>query len=164
MDILKVNGKRNLGLAIFLVALIELGGFISGFLSNSASTQYLDLIKPAFSPPGWVFPIVWTILYFLIAVAFYRILLWGSMGKKVDKAILYFSIQMILNYLWTVLFFRFNLYGLAFLEILLLLFFIILTTIEYCKIDKKAAWMMIPYLLWVAFAAVLNFYIWILNK
>ncbi|MDF2891406.1 MAG: TspO and like protein [Clostridia bacterium] len=164
MSIYKVNGKRNILLLVFLIALIELGGFISGFLSNSASNQYMGLVKPAFSPPGWVFPVVWTILYFLMAVALYRVLLWGSKGKVIGKAVLYFIIQLILNYLWTIIFFRLNLYGIALLELLLLLLFIIMTTIEFCKIDKKAAWLMIPYILWVSFAAVLNYYFWILNR
>jgi tryptophan-rich sensory protein len=163
MSIYKVNGKRNILLLIFLIALVELGGFISAYLSNSASAQYMDLVKPAFSPPGWVFPIVWTILYFLMAVALYRIILWGSKGKNIGKAVLYFIVQIILNYLWTILFFRLNLYGVALLELLLLLFFIIMTTVEFCKIDKKAAWLMVPYILWVSFAAVLNLYFWILN-
>ncbi|HYE08717.1 MAG TPA: TspO/MBR family protein [Patescibacteria group bacterium] len=164
MSIYKVNGKGNTPLLVFLIALIELGGFISGFLGNSASAQYMDLVKPALSPPGWVFPVVWTILYFLMAVALYRILLWGSKGKEVGKAVLYFIIQLMLNYLWTIIFFRLNLYGIALLELLMLLLFIILTTIEFCKIDKKAAWLMIPYILWVSFAAVLNYYFWILNR
>lgn len=164
MSILKVNGKRNLLLLFLLVFLIEIGGFVSGLLSNSGASQYMEFIKPAFSPPGWVFPVVWTILYLLMAIALYRIILWGNEGKNIGKAVLYFIIQLALNYLWSIIFFRFNLYGIAFLEILLMLLFIVLTTIEFCKIDKKAALLMVPYILWVSFAAVLNYFIWMLNK
>ena len=164
MGILKVNGKRNLLLLFVLIFLIELGGFVSGFLSNSSGAQYMDFNKPAFSPPGWVFPVVWTILYLLMAIALYRIILWGSEGKNIGKAVVYFIIQLGLNYLWSIIFFRFNLYGIAFLEILLMLLFILLTTVEFCKLDKKAAWLMVPYILWVSFAAVLNYFIWMLNK
>jgi tryptophan-rich sensory protein len=164
MSILKVNGKRNLTLLFLLIALIEIGGFVSGFLSNSANSQYIEFNKPAFSPPGWVFPVVWTILYLLMAIALYRIILWGSNGKNIHKAIVYFIIQLALNYLWSILFFRFNLYGIAFLEVLLMLLFILLTTIEFCKIDKRAARLLVPYILWVSFAAILNYFIWILNK
>lgn len=164
MSILKVNGKKNVVLLVILIVLIEVGGFVSGFISNSGSAQYLDFIKPAFAPPGWVFPVVWTILYLLMAIALYRIILLGSYGKNINKAILYFIIQLVLNYLWSIIFFRFNLYGIAFLEILLMLLFILLTTVEFCKLDKKAALLMVPYILWVCFAAVLNLSIWMLNK
>ncbi|MDF2593187.1 MAG: TspO and like protein, partial [Clostridia bacterium] len=94
----------------------------------------------------------------------YRIILWGTYGKNIGRAVGYFIIQLALNYLWSIIFFRFNLYGIAFLEILLMLLFILLTTIEFCKIDKKAAWLMVPYILWVSFAAYLNYSIWMLNK
>jgi tryptophan-rich sensory protein len=164
MNILNVNGKKNLVLLFLLIALIEIGGFVSGFLSNSGSMQYMAFNKPAFSPPGWVFPVVWTILYLLMAIALYRIILWGTYGKNIGRAVGYFIIQLALNYLWSIIFFRFNLYGIAFLEILLMLLFILLTTIEFCKIDKKAAWLMVPYILWVSFAAYLNYSIWMLNK
>ena len=164
MNILKVNGKRNLFLLFLLVFLIEIGGSISGFISNSSSSQYINFNKPSFALPSFVFPVVWTILYLLMAIALYRIILWGSRGKNIDKAIVYFMIQLALNYLWSIIFFRFGFYGIAFLEVLIMLFFIIGTTIEFCKIDKKAAALMVPYILWVSFAAVLNYFIWMLNK
>jgi tryptophan-rich sensory protein len=164
MNIYKVNGKKNPLLLFSLVVLIEMGGLISGLLSNSAGTQYMDLIKPAISPPGWVFPLVWTVLYFLMAVALYRIILWGGKGKRIGKAFTYFLVQIILNYLWTTIFFRLNLYGIALLELLILLVFIKLTTIEFYKIDKKSALLMVPYIIWVCYAAVLNYFFWILNK
>lgn len=164
MTLFQVKGKQSLLLLLFLIVLVEGIGMFSGLLSNSASTQYADLVKPSFSPPGWVFPVVWTILYFLIAVALYRILLWGSMGKDVRKAVILFGIQLFLNFLWTPIFFKLNFYGAAFLLLLLLLFFIILTTIEFCKIDKMAALLMVPYMLWVIFAGILNYSIWMLNQ
>lgn len=164
MDLFTVRGRKNIPLLILLIALVEFGGFLSGFLSGSGSSMYLELVKPSFSPPGWVFPIVWTILYFLMAVALYRILVWRSWGKPVGKAIVFFVIQLLLNYLWSIIFFRFQLYGVAFLELLLLLFFIIITTIEFAKHDGKAAGLMLPYILWVSFAGLLNYTIWMLNK
>lgn len=164
MGILSVNGKRNLPLLAVLVIIIEIGGFLSGFLSGTGGEIYNSFIKPAFSPPSWIFPVVWTILYFLMALALYRILLHGQQGEDTSNAVFFFVAQLILNYIWSIIFFRFQLYGVAFLEILLLLFFIIVTTVEFAKIDKKAAWLMVPYIIWVAFAAILNYSIWMLNK
>jgi translocator protein len=164
MHLFKVKGKMNIPLLVLLIVLVELGGFLSGFISGSGSMQFMELVKPDFSPPSWIFPLVWTLLYFLMAVAIYRILIWGSYGKRVNKAVLYFIIQLLLNYLWSIIFFRFQLYGFAFLELLLMLFYIIRTTLEFAKIDRGAAWLMIPYILWVGFAGLLNYFIWMLNR
>lgn len=164
MGILSVNGKRNLPLLALLVLIIEVGGLLSGLLGGNGGEIYSSLIKPSFSPPGWVFPVVWTVLYLLMAIALYRIILHGAQGENVGNAVFFFVVQIILNYLWSVIFFRFQLYGVAFVELLLLLFFIIVTTVEFAKIDKKAAWLMVPYIIWVAFAAILNYSVWMQNK
>jgi tryptophan-rich sensory protein len=164
MGLFEVNGKRNIPLMVILTIIIEAGGFVSGLLSRTGSGIYNSIARPVFSPPGWVFPVVWTILYFLMAAALYRILLHGSQGKNVGNAVFFFVVQLILNYLWSPIFFGLQLYGVAFLELLLLLFFIIITTIEFAKIDKKAALLMLPYIIWVSFAAILNYSIWKLNK
>ncbi len=161
MNWLRIKGRKNIGLLILLIIAIELGGFVSGLLAGSE--QYANLNRPDFSPPGWVFPIVWTLLYFLMALAVYRVMQWGSYGKPTGKAVLYFIVQLALNYLWPILFFKFELYGVAFIELLLLLIMIILTTIEFAKIDKPAALLMIPYILWVGFAGILNLLIWLMN-
>jgi len=164
MGIFTVRGKTNILLLLLLIVVIETIGIVSGFLGNSASTQFEGLIKPGFSPPSWVFPVVWTILYFLMALALYRVLLGGGMGKDRKQAVLIFGIQLFLNFIWTPIFFGFNLYGAAFLVLLLLLVFILWTTIAFSKIDKLAALLMIPYIIWVSFAGLLNYYIWILNR
>jgi benzodiazapine receptor len=163
MNWMRIKGRKNIGLLVLLIAAIQLGGFISGLLAGGSREKYANIIRPDFSPPGWVFPIVWFILYFLMAVAVYRIIQWGSYGKQTDKAIFYFTLQLALNYLWSILFFRFQLYGIAFIELLVLLILIILTTIEFAKIDKWAALLMVPYILWVSFAGILNFLIWLMN-
>lgn len=163
MGVLSINGRRNLPLLAMLVIIIEIGGFLSGFLSGTGGEIYNSLQKPSFSPPGWIFPVVWTVLYFLMALALYRILLHGQQGEDISNAIFFFVVQLILNYIWSIIFFRFQLYGVAFLELLLLLFFIIVTTVEFTKIDRIAGWLMVPYIIWVAFAAVLNYSIWMKN-
>lgn len=160
MNIFKVKHWKDIKLLIFIVIAIESLGLISGSLGMVDK----KLIKPAFSPPGWVFSVVWTILYLLMAVALYKIIIKGKQGEDISKALIYFFIQLALNFLWTIIFFRFRLYGVAFLELLLLLIFILLTTFEFYKIDKVAAYLMIPYIIWVSFAGVLNYSIWILNR
>lgn len=163
-NIFKVNNKKSILLLIIIIVLTEGAGILSGFLGMSNSENYANLIKPAFSPPGWVFAVVWPILYLLMSIALYRILLLKKEGKDVTRALVYYFIQFGLNLLWTFIFFRFNLYGLAFIELLVLLVFILLTTFEFAKHDKISAYLLIPYILWVSFAGVLNFSIWMLNE
>jgi tryptophan-rich sensory protein len=164
MNVFKVNGKFNFKALILSIIIVEGTGFLSGFLGMSDSNFYSSLKKPIFSPPGFIFPIVWVILYFLMALAVYRIWMRGQEGIFINKALFLFFIQLALNFLWTIIFFRFQLFGLAFLELILLLIFILLTTFEFFKIDKVAGILMIPYILWVSFAGILNFAIWSLNE
>jgi benzodiazapine receptor len=163
-NILKVDGKIKIGAAILSIIIPLAVGGLSAYLGMSNVKDYETFIKPAFSPPGWVFPIVWTILYILMGLAAYRIWGHGKNGEDTKKALVLYGIQLFLNFLWTIIFFRFRLYGLAFVELLVLLVFIMLTTFEFFKIDKIAGYLMIPYILWVSFAGVLNFAIWYLNS
>lgn len=162
-NILKVNGKINIPLLIIII-LTEGAGALSGFLGMSNRENYANLIKPAFSPPGWVFRVVWPILYLLMSIALYRILLLRKHGKDVTRGLVYYFIQFGLNLFWPIIFFRFNLYGLAFIELLTMLVFILLTTFEFARYDKISAYLLIPYILWVSFAGILNFSIWMFNE
>lgn len=162
-NIFKVKGKKSIIALIISILLAQGIGLLSGFLSMTAPSAYENFNKPSFSPPGWVFPVVWTILFFLMAVAAYRIWLKGKSGEDVRKALILYGIQLFLNFLWSIIFFRFRLYAIAFLELLLLLVFILLTTFEFFKIDKISGYLMIPYIVWVSFAGVLNYAIWMLN-
>lgn len=162
-DIFKVNGKKNFVALIISILLAEGIGFLSGFLSMSVSNTYENFNKPFFSPPGWVFPIVWTILFFIMAVAAYRIWMVGKSGINVKKALVLYGVQLFLNFFWSIVFFRFRLYAIAFLELLLLLVFILLTTFKFYRIDKTSSYLMIPYIAWVSFAGILNYTIWMLN-
>ncbi|MBU3101409.1 MULTISPECIES: TspO/MBR family protein [Clostridium] len=162
-NIFKVNGEKNIIALMISILIAEGVGLLSGFLSMSGPSAYENFNKPFFSPPGWIFPIVWTILFFLMAVAAYRIWMTSKSGVDVKKALILYSFQLFLNFFWSIIFFRFRLYAIAFLELLLLLVFILLTTFEFYKIDKTAAYLMIPYIAWVSFAGVLNYTIWMLN-
>ncbi len=125
---------------------------------------YNSLNKPFFAPPGSVFPIVWTILYILMGIACYRVYILKYRGIDTSSAIFTYSIQLLLNFLWVFIFFGLRLYGIAFIELLIILFFVVLTFIKFYNKDKIAGLLFIPYLLWLTYAGVLNFYVWMLNE
>lgn len=164
-NILKVQEKMDVGAFIISLLIAEGTGFIAGAFTKNSMAMYNTLNKPPFSPPAIVFPIIWPILYALMALAAYRVYMVGKTTEEnVKGALMLYGIQLILNFLWPFLFFTFRLYGLAFIEIVILLIFIVLTTIAFFKKDKISGMLMIPYILWVAYAAVLNFFIWATNE
>jgi benzodiazapine receptor len=144
-------------LSIFVCELVGISGTI--FTVRAIPTWYAKLKKPSFNPPNGIFGPVWTILYALQGIAIYLVIYKPNHGVQ----LIVFIIQLILNTLWTPLFFGAKKLGLAFAEILLMLCFIIATIISFSLIDTPAAWLMIPYALWVAFASILNYKIWKLN-
>lgn len=163
-NIFEVNGEKYIGKLIISIIIAEGVGVISAFLGMSNQEMYGQLVKPVFLPPGWIFPIVWIILFSLMGTAAYRVWIRGKQGEDVKRALVLYAIQLVLNFMWTIIFFRFKLYGLAFIELMILLVFILITTLEFRKIDKTAAYLMIPYILWVSFAGILNYAIWMLNE
>lgn len=129
---------------------------------NSSSEWYEQLNKPDWNPPDWMFAPVWTLLYTFMAIAVWRI--WRKLGFRNGKAELgVFFVQLLLNGLWPQIFFVVQDPGLAFVEIILLLIAIIVTTVLFFRTDNTAGWLMMPYMLWVAFATVLNGTIWLMN-
>lgn len=135
-------------------------GIIGNLLGNS-SAGFEQLVKPSFAPPGWIFPIVWTILYILMGISSYIIYTSNNEGKK--DALIVYGIQLVLNSLWTLFFFRFNWLLFSFFWIVLIAIFVVIMIIRFYKIDKTAAYLQIPYLLWLVFAGVLNYSIYLLN-
>jgi translocator protein len=150
---------------LFISILIPLlvGGLSGFFTSNGVTGWYSLAVKPSFNPPNWVFAPVWTVLYFMMGIALY--LIWKSESDKILKqtAIVLFVVQLLFNFFWSIIFFYAKQPGWAFIEIISLWAFIFLTIVFFNKISSTAAWLLIPYILWVSFASVLNFYIWKLN-
>ncbi|MFC1768622.1 TspO/MBR family protein [Nanoarchaeota archaeon] len=147
--------KLIVSLAVPFIA-SAIGGF---FTASTVSTWYVDLVKPSFNPPSWLFGPVWTILYMLMGISLY--LVWI---KKVHvKAFVAFGVQMVLNALWSVLFFGLQNTFFAFIEIIFLWMAILVTIYFFYKINKISAYLLIPYILWVSFASVLNLSIYLLN-
>jgi translocator protein len=150
---------------IFSIALCFLAGAIGSLFTYSEITNwYASLQKPFFNPPNWIFGPVWSLLYLLMGIALYEVWTSQTKTKKKKLAITYFFIQLVLNSLWSILFFGLHSPFLAFLEILVLATMIVLTIQKFFYISKVAAWLMIPYLAWVCFATVLNLSIVLLNS
>ena len=139
------------------------GAVGSLFTSPSIPTWYASLQKPNFNPPNGVFAPVWTILFLLMGISLYLIWSKGLRDKKVKTAVIIFAIQLILNMLWSFLFFGLQSPLYAFIEIIILWLAILLTITSFYKISKIAGYLLLPYILWVSFAAVLNFSILVLN-
>ncbi|TVQ01622.1 MAG: tryptophan-rich sensory protein [Balneolaceae bacterium] len=149
---------------LFWIALSYLTAWIGAQVSPGIAPGewYESIAKPSWNPPGWLFGPVWTALYTMMGVAVW--LVWKDYGfSGAKKAITLFLIQLILNGLWSQIFFGMQEIGWAFLEILILLFAIAITTILFFEKNKLAGWLMVPYLLWVSFASVLNGTLWWLN-
>lgn len=139
-------------------------GILAGFATqNSVSTWYATLNKPSFNPPNWIFAPVWTILYILMGIAAGLVWSRGFYHKWVKTALYHFGFQLIFNALWSFVFFGFCQPFWALMVILTLLILLLLTIKWFRVVNKTAAYLLIPYFLWVCFATVLNYKIWELN-
>ena len=152
---------------IAIVVIICLAvGYLSGMVTHaSITTWYPTLVKPSFNPPNWIFAPVWTSLYVMMGVA--AGLIWNQITTQkaaVTKALQFFTIQLVLNALWSYLFFGLHNLMLATIEVVLLWLMIFETYSQFAKINKTASYLMLPYLAWVSFASVLTASIWWLNR
>lgn len=155
-----VNPSLKLIISLILTLLV---GFGAGFVTTDAiNSWYSDLQKPFFNPPGWVFAPVWTILYILMGISSYLVWKLPETSKR-NIALFIFVLQLLLNGTWNLIFFKLHAIGLAFANIFILWIMIIVTMYLFTSLSKLAAWLLYPYLLWVSYAAVLNFSIWQLN-
>jgi len=155
---------KNLSKLIFCIIISELvGGLGVIFTTPAIQGWYLTIEKPAFNPPNWIFGPVWIFLFFLMGVSFYLVLEKDLKNKEVKRGLWLFVFQFVLNVLWSFLFFYLKNPFYAFLEIMVFWLAIITTVIQFQKIDKRAAYLFLPYLFWVTFATALNFSIWQLN-
>lgn len=150
---------------VICIALCQATGIISGLLTTTQNnTWYATIVKPSWNPPAYLFGPVWTILYLLMGISLW--IIWKSDTPEVKKmqACLLFATQLFLNFWWTILFFRFHSPVVAFVEIILMIIMILLTIFKFSDISKTASWLLVPYISWVCFAAILNFNLWKLNS
>jgi benzodiazapine receptor len=156
--------SRSILKLVAAIVICQAVGIISGLLTiEDVGAWFETLNKPSWNPPGYVFGPVWTVLYLLMGIALW--LVWKNPvpGAAKTWAIRLFAIQLLLNFWWSILFFRFHSPLLALMDIVCLLTLIGITTYSFSRISKAASWLMVPYLLWVAFATCLNFAFWFLN-
>ena len=149
--------KRLICLAIPL-AVGGLAALLSGGMGN-----YKVMNQPPLSPPGWVFPVVWTLLYLLMGEASYRVLASGAEKTEIRTALIAYGVQLFLNFLWPLVFFGGQMYLTAFLILIALWVGIFVTMRLFSKINETAGDLLIPYLLWVTFAGYLNLGVFLLN-
>jgi translocator protein len=158
-----MNKSNILKLIVSLILPLGLGSLAGIFTSRAIPTWYEMLNKPSFSPPNWVFGPVWTALYFLMGFSLF--LVWKeNASDKRNKAIAVFMLQLILNFCWSFIFFYFHRLGLALVEILLLWISIFTMILLFYRIRPLAAYINIPYILWVTFATILNGAYYFLNR
>jgi len=155
--------KKTFDLILAVLICQGMGLIGSLFTTPAIPSWYAGLIKPSFNPPNWIFAPAWILLYTLMGIAAF--LIWNRRNgkKKIKTALVLFSVQLVLNSLWSIIFFGLHLPQYAFLEILVLWVFILLTLLSFYKISKPAGLLLLPYILWVSFATILNLSIMILN-
>lgn len=154
--------KRAAGLLVS-VLIAEGVGALSVLAAGGGFDAYASLTKPVFAPPGWVFFPVWTVLYALMGWAAYRV--WRSPASASRmEGLIYYVLQLVLNFLWPVLFFGLSMRGIAFIELASLFILVLMTMERFYKADKLAGWLMAPYAVWTAYALVLNGALWFLNQ
>jgi benzodiazapine receptor len=159
------KGKTGKILKLLISIIVcECAGIIGSVFTTSAiPTWYASLQKPAFTPPNWLFAPVWITLYLLMGIAAFIIWRKGLDEKKVRTALIIFAVQLVINILWSVVFFGLESPLSGLIVIIILWIAILITILRFAKISPAAAWIMVPYILWVSIATALNASIWALN-
>ena len=156
-----MNLKRR---ELFICIAIPLAvGGVSAWLSRESMNAFAVFDKPPLSPPGWLFPVVWTLLYVLMGLASYLVLTSAKPQQTINRALRLYGIQLGVNFFWSIFFFNLSLFLFSFLWLILLWLLILATIVRFYQISQKAGRLMLPYLLWVTFAGYLNLGIYLLN-
>lgn len=150
-------------LVISILVPLAIGGTAGFFTATGVDSWYQTIQKPLWNPPNWIFGPVWTTLYILMGISLFLVWKSDSSSKLKKIAITFFAIQLVMNFFWSFIFFNQQQIGWALLEILVMWMFIIATIFAFGNISKTAAWLLVPYVSWVSFAALLNYAIWKLN-
>ena len=156
--------KANWKTFLLWIGLTEAVGALSGWLSRDGMKLYSEtVVQPPLSPPMWVFPVVWSILFLLLGYGAARIYL-APESRERSRGLNLFVAQLIVNFFWSLIFFNAQAFGLAFVWLLLLWVLVLLMILVFRKVDPVAAWAQVPYLLWLTFAAYLSGGVWYLNR
>lgn len=155
--------RINKRLLLICIAIPLIGGAIASLFTMSSMATFDQISKPAFSPPGWLFPIVWTILYTLMGISSYLVLTSDADKEDIENALKIYAYQLVVNFLWPTFFFNFGWYLFSFIWLVLLWILVLVMIVKFSRINKLAAYLNIPYLLWLTFAAYLNWSIYTLT-
>jgi len=161
---MRFQASDIVSLVVAVVIPLVVGGLGGVATASAIPTWYQGLNKPAWNPPNWVFGPVWTLLYILMGVAAWLVWRQGWDNLPVRVALAIFGAQLLLNLFWSLIFFGLRSPGWAVLEIVILWGFVLATTVQFYRLDSIAGLLLIPYQLWVTFAAVLNAAVWQLNR
>lgn len=155
--------NKYIKLIVSIVICLSPGIIGSLFTTPAINSWYVQLEKPFFNPPNWIFGPTWTSLYILMGISLW--LVWNKRlnDRFVKSSIIFFIIHLVFNATWSIIFFGFKDPGLALVNIIILLIMILMLIFLFYQINKQAAYLLIPYILWVSFATILNYNIWILN-
>lgn len=155
---------KKLIIPFVFVLLSQLAGVVGSlFTASSVSSWYTTINKPPFNPPSWVFGPVWILLYTMMGIAAYLVWQKYNISETAKYATILFFIHLVFNSLWSIIFFGLKNPGLAFVEIVILWLMVLILIILFYNVDKRAAYLMLPYFLWLSFASLLNYSIWRLN-
>ena len=158
-----MKGEIKFKSLILALALPLAAGGLAAFLTKDSMIMFKVLQKPPLSPPGWLFPVAWTILYILMGIASYLVWTADVSSARKERALTVYIMQLAANFIWPLIFFGMELYLLAFIWLIVLWLLAAACTVLFWYISEKAGKLMLPYMLWLSFAAYLNFGIWLLN-
>lgn len=156
--------KIRVGTLIISLLLPLMTGMISAALTTKGMALYGNMKKPPLSPPAWVFPVAWTILYLMMGVSLYFLLVSEADNCEKNRTLLLFGIQLIMNFCWSIIFFNGNMFLLAFIWLLIMWGIVIFCAIGAYRINRIAAYLLVPYILWLTFAGYLNLGAYILKS
>lgn len=159
---IELNKSKIKPYAVSILLTLAVGG-MSGFLTSMGMESFDTITKPPLTPPSFLFPIVWTVLFILMGVGAARIFMTEPTAAR-NRALIVYVVQLAVNFLWSIIFFNLQAYGFAFFWLILLWVLILTMIYLFCKVDKPAALIQIPYAIWVTFAGYLNLMIWLLNR
>ena len=159
-----IGGINMIKLKSLIISLVvSLGvGFLASLATRESMGVYQYINLPPFAPPSSVFPIVWTILYVLMGISSYMV--YETDSKYKSSALTLYAVQLVVNFIWPLLFFNGKMFSAAFICLIILWLLVIFMIIQFYKVKPWAAWLQIPYLLWLTFAAFLNWNVFILNR
>lgn len=156
--------KINKRLLLICIAIPLIVGIVAGLLTKNSVEVFAILEKPPLAPPAWLFPVVWTILYILMGISSYIILTSDASREEIEDAIKIYIYQLIVNFLWPTFFFNFQWYLFSFVWLVLLWILVFIMIRKFYDISKVAAYLNVPYIIWLTFAGYLNAGIWLLNR